>query len=193
MWQKQLLWSLHQTEKSLFRYSSRWPSCLAILSAILNAWMLSVCCISSKISYLCAVQGRGIPLRGLRIVSRQFILTHVVNFWSKYWFITWVNPSGEYSLLGSDSLFGSEMSFSFSLKAGPKEVSANLISELKYHTCVGSAILASLWRLLDNDKLFWSIMNSLFIFPCWKVDYSFRFVAQKSAIWNKVKHWLRSV
>ena len=29
-----------------------------------------------------------IPLRGLRIVLRQ--LTHVVNFWPKYWFITWV-------------------------------------------------------------------------------------------------------
>ena len=70
--------------------------------------MLSVCCISSKISYSCTVQGRGIPLRGLTIVLRQFILTHVVKFWPKYWFITWVNPSGEYSLLGSDSLFGSE-------------------------------------------------------------------------------------
>ena len=95
-----------------FRYSTntcrwhstntcRWPSFLAILSA-----MLSVCRISSKISYSSTVQGRGIPLRGLRIVSRQFILTHVVNFWPKYWFITWVNPSGEYSLLGSDSLLG---------------------------------------------------------------------------------------
>ena len=91
-----------------FWYSTntcRWPSFLAILSA-----MLSVCCISSKMSYSCtvAVQGQGIPLRGLRIVSRQFILSHVVNFWPKYWFITWVNPSCEYSLLGSDSLFGSE-------------------------------------------------------------------------------------
>ena len=87
----------------------RWPSFLAILSAILNARMLSVCCISSKISYSCTMQGRGIP--GLRIVLRQFILTHVVNFWPKYWFITWVNPSGEYSLLGSDSLFGSEQRY----------------------------------------------------------------------------------
>ena len=61
--------------------------------------MLSMCCISSKVSYSCRVQGRGIPLRGLRIVLRQFILTDVVNFWPKYWFITWVNPGGEYSLL----------------------------------------------------------------------------------------------
>ena len=67
--------------------------------------MLSVCCISSKISYSCTVQGRGIPLRSL---SWPPGLTHVLNFWPKYWFITWVNPSGEYSLLGSDSLFGSE-------------------------------------------------------------------------------------
>ena len=52
------------------------------------------------------MQGRGIPLRGLRIELRQFILTHVVNFWPKYSIITWVNPSGEYSLLGSDSLLG---------------------------------------------------------------------------------------
>ena len=97
-----------------FRYSTntcRWPSFLAILSFILNAWMLSVFCISSKISYSCTVQGRGIPLHGLRLVSRQFILTHVVNFWPKYWFITWVNLSGEYSLLGSDSLFGSEQKY----------------------------------------------------------------------------------
>ena len=56
-------------------YSIIIPSCLAILSAILD-----VCCISSKTSYSCTVQGRGIPLRGLRIVLRQFILTHVVNF-----------------------------------------------------------------------------------------------------------------
>ena len=45
--------------------------------------MLSVCCISSKISHSCRVQGRRTPLRGLRIVLRQLIkiiLTYVVNF-----------------------------------------------------------------------------------------------------------------
>ena len=54
------------------------------------------------------MRSRGIPVPGLRLKSRQFILTQVMNFWPKQWFITWVNPSSEYSLLGSDSLFGSE-------------------------------------------------------------------------------------
>ena len=61
-----------------------------------------------KVIHSSTVRGRGIPLPGLSLISRQFILTQMMNFWPKQWFITWVNPSSEYSLLGSDSLFGSE-------------------------------------------------------------------------------------
>ena len=49
------------------------PSFPAILSAILSAWPPSVCCISGKKSNQCTVRGRGIPVPGLRLISRQYL------------------------------------------------------------------------------------------------------------------------